>query len=134
MKWINLLWSIVLLGLLSLIIAYLSSRSSDTIVGPAFGYALIVWIVVCIISPIILILRLLRIIRSSSSFIYILTGTASIAIGIFGLYFLAPGDYFKNKPVILVILSLNVLIGLFVYVDAFIIKIPGFRKEGKFME
>ncbi|OJW54560.1 MAG: hypothetical protein BGO55_25540 [Sphingobacteriales bacterium 50-39] len=129
MKWINLLWSIVLLGLLSLILAYLSSRSSDTIVGPAFGYALIAWIVICIISPIILILRLLRVIRSSSSFIYILTGTASIAIGFLGLYFMGPGDYFRNKLAILVIFSLNLLIGLFIYGDAFVKTIPGLQKR-----
>lgn len=129
MKWINLLWSIVLLGSLSLILAFLSSRASDTIVGPAFGYALIVWIVICIVSPIILVLRLFRIIRTSSAFIYILAGTASIAIGILGLYFLAPGDYFKNKTSILGILSLNLLIGLFIFIDSFVKTIPALRNE-----
>ena len=129
MKWISLLWSIVLLGLLTLILAYLSSRPSDAIIDRAFGYGLTVWIIVCIVSPIILILRLFRIIQSSSSFIYILIGTASIAIGILGLYFIGPGDHFKNKTSILSILSLNVLIGLFIYVDAFVITIPGFRKN-----
>ena len=132
MKWISLLWSIVLIGLLTLILAHLSSRPSDSIIDPAFGYGLIAWVVVCIVSPIILALRLFRIIRSSSSFIYILTGTASIAIGILGLYFMAPGADYKNKTGILLILLCNVLLGLFVFIDAFIVTIPGFRKDRTF--
>jgi len=129
MKWISLLWSIVLIGLLTLILAHLSSRPSDSIIDPAFGYGLIAWVVVCIVSPIILALRLFRIIRSSSSFIYILTGTASIAIGILGLYLIVPDDHFRNKNSILLILSINVLIGLFICIDAFVITIPGLRKN-----
>ena len=128
MKWISLLWSIVLMGLLTLLV-FLSSRPSNATIDPAFGYGLINWIVICVVSPIILTLRLFRVIRSPSSFIYILTGTASIAIGILGLCFIVPGDDFKNKTSIVLILSLNVLIGLFVCIDAFIITIPGFRKN-----
>jgi len=132
MKWISLLWSIVLLGVLTLILTYLSSRPADVTIGPAFRYAIIVWIVVCIISPVIVILRLFRIIRSASSFAYVLTGTASIAIGILGLYFMAPGADYKNKTGILLILLCNVLLGLFVFIDAFIVTIPGFRKDRTF--
>jgi len=128
MKWISLLWSIVLMGLLTLLV-YLSSRPSNATIDPAFGYGLIIWMVICVVSPIILMLRLFRLIRSSSSFIYILTGTASIAIGILGLYLVTPSDQFRNKNSILLILSINVLIGLFIYIDAFVITIPGLRKN-----
>jgi len=128
MKWVSLLWSIILLGVLTLILTYLSSQPADVTIGPAFGYAVIVWIIVCIISPIVITLRLFRIIKSASSFVYILTGTASIVIGILGLYFMAPGAGYKNKTGILLILLCNVLLGLFVFFDAFIITIPGLRK------
>jgi hypothetical protein len=129
MKWINLLWSIVLLGLLALILTYLSSRISDVTIGPSFGYGLIVWIIICLVSPIILTLRILRVIVDPSSFVYILTGTANLAIGVLGLYFVYPGGYFRNKQIFILILSVNVLLGLFIYVDAFIRTIPGSRKE-----
>ena len=129
MKWISLLWSIVLLGGLALILTYLSSQPADVTIGPALGYAVTVWIVVCIISPIVVILRLFRIIMSGSSFVYILTGTASIAIGVLGIYFIAPSADFKNKNSILLVLLCNVLLGLFIFLDAFIVTIPGFRQD-----
>src|SRR5258708_24882168 len=118
MKWLSLLWSIVLLGFLALFFAYISSRPPTGILSPAFGYVTIFWIAVCIISPIILTLRLLRIMPSPSSFIYILTGTANLAIGVLGIGYIAPADIVQNNIGTLSVLLLNILIGCFIYIDA----------------
>jgi len=129
MKWISLLWSIVLLGALTLLIVYMSSRPSQAIIGPAFGYVLIIWFSICIISPIVIVLRLFRIIRSSSSFIYILTGTASLAIGLLGMYFMVLIEKVASHIGMPIVYILNVLIGSYIYTDAFIKPIPGLRKD-----
>lgn len=131
MKWISLLWSVVLLGFIALSIGYVSSRPSQGIIGPAFGYALIVWITVSITSPVVVILRIFRIIRSASSFIYILMGTASICLGMLGLCYIVPTPEIKNKIGILSILSLNTLLGCYIYFDAFVTTIPGLREDRK---
>ena len=131
MKWVSLLWSVVLLGFLALFFAYISSRPSTSVLSPILLYVTIFWIAVCIVSPIILTLRLLRIILSPASFIYILTGTANLAIGILGIYYIAPADKVGNNMGTLFILSLNTITGCFVYIDAFIKTIPGIRKGEK---
>lgn len=128
MKWVYLLWSVVLLGGLALLFSIVSSNSLGKI-SPAFELAVITWIVICIVSPVILILRLLRTIRNASSFIYVLMGTANLAIGIIGLSYIIPAKNALTDSIILLVLFLNVLMGAFVYVDIFIKTLPGFTKK-----
>ncbi len=131
MKWIKLLWSVVFLGGVALYLAYLSSLASPGKISPAFVFSLFISIAICIVGPIILLLRLLRILRSPTSFIYILSGTASLALGIFGLYFLAPADNLQKNIGTFIILALNIIIGCFIYTDAFVRTIPGLRNDNK---
>jgi len=131
MKWLKLLWSVVLLGFLALLISYVSSYPSAGKITPAFWFSIITWIAICIISPIILILRLLRILPSPTSFIYILTGTASLAIGLLGIYYVAPAGKAQNNIGTCVVLALNIFIGCFIYTDTFIKTIPGLRRDPK---
>lgn|SRR5260221_13503323 len=125
MKWVNLLWSVVVLGFITLFFARLSTRSTGPISG-AVGYAAIVWITILVISPIILLLRIFRAIKNSSFFIYILTGTANFAIGIPGLYFVFHSNVSLGYTTTFLLL-LNILMGSFVYIDTFITTIPGYR-------
>jgi len=129
MKWISLLWSIVVLGLLGLLFAIISSRPSIQSLSSSFVIGYISWMAICCVSPIILLLRLFRIIRSSSSFFYILAGTANIAAGVIGFWYILPAENLQNNTVILSLFLLNILLGCFIYFDAFIKTIPGFIKD-----
>lgn len=129
MKWLKLLWSVVLLGFWALFLAYLSSRPSTDIINPAFGFIVITWVAICVITPIILVLRLFRVIRSPTSFIYILVGTASLIVGILGIFFVIPAGKVQNNIGTLIILVLNIILGCFIYTDAFVKTVPGLRRE-----
>jgi hypothetical protein len=127
MKWVNLLWSIVLLGFIILFFARLSSRSTG-VISAGFGFAAIAWVAIVVVSPIILLLRIFRVIKYATSFIYILTGTANFAIGLPGLYYVIRSATQNGyQPAMLLII--NVLIGSFIYIDSFIITIPGYRRD-----
>ena len=131
MKWLKLLWSVVLLGFWALVLAYLSSRLSTDIINPAFGFIVVTWVTICVVAPIILFLRLLRVLRSSSSFIYILVGTASLTVGLLGMLYVIPAGKVQNNIGTLIVLALNIIIGCFIYIDAFVKIIPGLRQEHK---
>ena len=131
MKWLKLLWSVVLLGFWALFLAYLSSRPSTDIINPAFGFIVITWVAICVVTPIILILRLFHVLRSPTSFIYILVGTASLTIGFLGMLYVIPAGKVQNNIGTLIILALNIIIGCFIYIDAFVRTIPGLRQEHK---
>jgi hypothetical protein len=128
MKWVNLLWSIVLLGLITFFFTWLDSHNTG-VISAGFGFAVIAWVVFWIISPIILFLRIFRIIKYATGFIYIFTGTANIAIGLSGLCFILHSTVRKDYPTT-ILLMINVLIGLFIFTDSFIITIPGYRRGG----
>lgn len=133
MKWIYLLWSVVCLGALALFFAWISSRVTGKI-DPTFAWGAIAWFAISVLSPIIILLRLFRIIQTSISFIYILIGTANFVIGILGLYVVIHGAATMMGNTIIVILLLNILIASFIYIDSFIATIPGFRKSEPLME
>ena len=56
---------------------------------------------------------------------------ANLAIGILGVYYIAPTDKAVNNMGTIFILSLNAIIGCYIYIDAFIKTIPGRRKIEK---
>ena len=127
MKWTKLLWSVIILGSIALILAWLTSRSTGGIISAWFPFALLIWLIVSLCSPAVLILRLLRTIRSADSFIYIFTGTANLATGIPGIVF---GSHDPTSDIFIFIgFVLNVLFGAFIFIDAFLITIPGFVRE-----
>ena len=129
MKWISLLWSIVVLGFLVLLSDIISSRQSIQPLSSAFVIFYLFWSAISFVSPVILLLRLFRIIRSPASFIYILTGTVNIGVGITGLLYILPAENTRNNTTVLALFLLNMLLGSFIAFDAFIKTIPGFRKE-----
>ena len=127
MKWVNLLWSIVLLAFITLFFARLSSHSTGEI-SAGFGFAAIAWVAIVVVSPIILLLRIFRVIKYATSFIYILTGTANFVIGFSGLYYVFRSTTQNGyQPAMLLIT--NIIFGSFVYIDSFITPIPGYRKK-----
>ena len=123
MKWVNLIWSVVLLGALSLLIAVLSSNATG-VIAPWFVYTVFIWIVICICSPIVFILRLTRQIKNAGSFLYILTGMANLAIGIIGHICLFKVSISQSVFLSRVVLTLNLLLACFIFVDAFVIPPP----------
>ena len=93
--------------------------------SPVFGSAVVVWIVCIIISPILLLLRIFRVIKTSDSFIYIFMGTTNLLIGVAGLYN-ALDHAAKIYYSFIALAGINVLFGLFIFIDAFIRTIPGY--------
>jgi hypothetical protein len=129
MKWQYLLWSVVFIGILTLLFARISSMSTSALGEDFafFSYAFITWVCICIASPVILVFRLIRVIKRSDSFVYILMGTSNLAIGAMGIYFILSshpatlGFYF-------IIFIINLSVAGFVCWDAFFKEIPGFKK------
>jgi hypothetical protein len=58
-------------------------------------------------------------------------GTANIAIAVLGLCYVIPAENLRNVSIILVVFFLNMLVGSYVYVDAFVRTLPGITKKQK---
>jgi hypothetical protein len=129
MKWIKLLWSIVFLGVVALWLLYICSRPSPGKLDPLFSFGAISWVIISVITPLVLGCRLLRLIRLPSSFLYIFTGTANLAIGIAGIWYVAQSGNVHDNIGTISILALNILAACFIFVDAFITPIAGLRKD-----
>jgi len=128
LKYQKLLWSFVIIGAVTLFFVWrLHPSHSD--LGYGFDlwvlFMIAVWITI-IASPIVLLLRLLRIIKNRESFGYILTASVNLCVGTYGLWQLA-GSHMKNDFYILVHLG-NLLLSLFIFTDTFIKKLPGIRR------
>ena len=129
MKWVNLLWSVVILGFIILFFARISSHYTGPL-SPGFAWAAIAEIVIIILSPVILLLRVFRTIKDAGSFGYIFIGTANGVIGITGLYFAARNSAHVGYLSV-ILFMLNILIGTFIFTDAFLTTIPGYTKTKK---
>lgn len=118
MRWIKLLWSIVLFGSIILLFAIISSKATDNL-GPSFAFfswMVIVWIGVSIFSLVVLILRLLRIVQSDS-FLYILAGTGSLIFGFGGLFYIIASDL--NSFPYIAVFGLTLLLSGYIFWGAF---------------
>jgi hypothetical protein len=86
------------------------------------------WIAILVLSPIVLLLRIFRAIKDPGSFGYIFAGTANLAMGITGLYFVAHNSAHVGFLAV-ILLILNILIGTVIFTDAFLTAIPGYTKK-----
>jgi len=102
-------------------------HSSGTALDSRFILFILAWGITLISSPVILFLRLLRVIPERDSFLYILTGTINCFVGLYGLTELLSLGFSRDVYQEMVLLLFDVLMAAFVFVDAFVREIPGLR-------
>jgi hypothetical protein len=127
MKWVNLLWSLVIVASCTLFCIWINPRSAGPL-GAGFSFAVLAWAACILISPVVLLMRILRVMENADTFIYIFMGTANLAIGILGVY----AEVHSRTPFdfqVIACLAINLLIGGFAFFDTFIKTIPGYRKK-----
>jgi hypothetical protein len=127
MKWVYLFWSAVLLTGMALFVVRIAERSAGPL-SPVFSFEMIACIASTLITPVVLLLRIFRVIKSPHSFIYIFMGAANLMIGIASLY--SALDHDTNVYYGFIVLAwLNILFGLFIFIDAFVRTIPGYKRS-----
>jgi hypothetical protein len=127
MKWVNLLWSLVIVASCTVFCIWINPRSTGPL-GAGFGFAVLAWAACILISPVVLLMRILRVMKKAENFIYIFMGTANLAIGLLGVYAEVHSQTHFDFQVI-ACLAINLLFGGFAFVDTFIKTIPGCRKK-----
>ena len=125
-KWLKLLYSTVIAGAFT-VFFMTRDHSRFTTLDSRFVLFLLAWGITIISSPIILVLRLVRLIPDSGSFMYILTGTINCFIGTYGLFELFRMGYSNDLYQEALLLTANVLVAAFILFDSFVKEIPGFR-------
>jgi hypothetical protein len=123
-KWSNLIWSLGILGALTAYFARIAALGSY--VPGLFGFFFVSWAICLPVSVFIVLLRSLRLI-GRSGFIYVFLGLSCFYLGNCGLFF-GIGDM-KRDTLWVVLYWLTVVIGIFIFVDTFIIEIPGFSSK-----
>lgn len=127
----KLLWSFVLIGAVTLFVIWRFYHNQSPL-----GYGFDLWVLfimmsflTLLISPIIVLLRLLRVIKNKESFGYILIGSINFCIGASGLYFEPYTHIQRGYYGLLIMYIVNLLIFVFIFTDTFIKAVPGLRKE-----
>jgi hypothetical protein len=124
-KFLKLLCSAIIAGAFS-VFFMTRDHSRYTTLDSRFVLFLLAWGITIISSPIILTLRLIRLIPERGSFLYILTGTVNCFIGGYGLFELFRMGYSSDLYQEALLLTLNLLIAAFILIDSFVREIPGF--------
>ena len=127
MKWVNLLWSLVIVASCTLFCIWINPRSTGPL-GAGFSFAVLAWAACILISPVVLLMRILRVMKKADNFVYILLGTANLAIGLLGMYAELHSPPKLDYQVIACI-TINIIFGCFVFVDTFIMTIPGYQRK-----
>ena len=131
LKYQKLLWSFVLIGAIVLFFAWRHYWGNHSELGYGFDmwalFMLSTWTIL-IISPVIILLRTLRIIKNRESFAYILTASVNFAAGTYGLFILPGGHFQKGLYIFFLMHTGCLLISFFIFTDTFINEIPGIRK------
>lgn len=125
-KWLKLLYSTAIAVALT-VFFMTRDHSRFTTLDSRFVLFLLAWGITIIASPIILALRLIRLIPDNGSFMYILTGTINGFIGSYGLFELFKMGYSSDLYQEALLLTANVLVATFILFDSFVKEIPGFR-------
>ena len=129
-KYQKLLWSFVLITAMTLFFIRNSYHSQSDL---GSGFDLWVWFMIAsfvniMVSPIVIVLRLLRVIKNQESFGYILTGAINLCVGGYGLFQLIGTTPHRNNYFLFIIYISNLLFFLFIFIDVFIEELPGIRK------
>ena len=122
LKWQKLLWSFVAIGAIALFFSWQAYPSTDTL-GYGFDlwvFALIASFACAIISPIVILLRLFRIIKNRESFGYIFIGTFNFCVGVYGVFQLAGMHLQRNNYILFVVFIVSLLCFGFIFTDTFI--------------
>jgi hypothetical protein len=124
-KWLRLLYSAIIAGAFA-VFFMTRDHSRFTTIDSRFILFLLAWGITIISSPVILVLRLIRLIPDSGSLMYILTGTINCFIGSYGLFELFRMGYSSDLYQEALLLTANVLVAAFILFDSFVKEIPGF--------
>jgi hypothetical protein len=127
MKWVNLLWSLVIVASFTIFCIWINPRTTGPL-GAGFSFAVLASAACILISPVILLTRITRITKNADGFVYIFMGTANLAIGILGVY----AEVRSRTPFdfqVIACLTINLLFGGFAFVDTFVKTIPGYRRK-----
>lgn len=125
-KWLKLSGSAIIAGTLT-VFFMTRDHSRYTTIDSRFVLFLLAWGITIISSPIILFLRLIRLIPDRASFLYILTGTVNCFIGCYGLLELFRMGYSSDLYQEALLLTANVLMAAFILFDSFVKEVPGLR-------
>jgi len=120
-KWFNFIWSLAILGAVSLSFVQIARHASSP--PGLFGFFFLSWAVCLPISILIVLLRVLRII-GRSAFGYVFIGLSCFYLGNYGLFF-GIGDI-KRDALWVALYWVTVVIGIFILVDIFILEILEF--------
>ena len=123
-KWLNLIYSLAILGALSVYFAWMAGHGSC--VPGLFGFFFVSWAICLPVSLFIVLLRLLRVI-GRLEFVYVFLGVGCFYLGNCGLLF-GIGNM-KRDALWVGLYWATIVIGIFILVDIFFMEIPGFPSK-----
>src|SRR5882762_7904264 len=99
LKWQKILWAVVLVAAIYVWFSIIIKKSNDEF--GSFPYMIIGWWTAISTGIIAILLRLIKLIKSNESFIYILVGTFNLLIGLLDIYFLTEGSETEMKWILI---------------------------------
>jgi hypothetical protein len=124
MKWVNLLWSFIVIGVIAFLLELLAAHSTSKLAAVAAN-VFVIWVMISAISPIVLALRLFRVIRTNGSFWYIFIGTANLVLGIAAAIYVLFGKAMPLDYLFALTIGFNLFTATYIFIDVFKKAIPG---------
>jgi hypothetical protein len=129
LKWLKLLGSIVIIGLFAFIFTYKTYRGADGVSGfTLFAITDFTWGMLLLMSPLMIVLRLFRIVIRRRAFIYLLAATLDTCLATYGLMVASaialPGKF-------ALCMALSWLFAAVMMTDIFVRELPDLRRTGK---
>lgn len=130
LKYQKLLWAFVVIVAVVLFFMWRFYPSKSDL---GYGFDLWVLFMICsvaiiLISPIVILLRLTRIIKGRESFGYILIGSLNICLGGYGLFELIVSHIQHGFYGLLLMRVANLSFASFIFIDTFVKEIPSLIK------
>jgi hypothetical protein len=125
MKLVYILWSLVILVIIIFIPGLFYRTNAKLGGGPDLvAYYLLLWIATSVISPLIIVLKKIRVVKRNIEFIQTLLAVFNFYFGAYGIFLLLSGQVLRPGPFLLLFCILNLI-------WAILLTIAIFRKHRK---
>lgn len=110
MKLTHIFWSLLILCIIIFVPSLLYRPNTKLGGGPDLvGFYLLIWIMTTGISPVVIILKKLKILKGNTQFLLTLLGILNFYFGCYGIYMVLAGQITKSGPFFLSLLFLNLV-------------------------
>jgi hypothetical protein len=112
MKLTHIFWSLLILAIIIFIPSLLYRPNTKLGGGPDLvGFYLLIWIMTTVISPVVIILKKLNILKGNRRFLLTLLDILNFYFGCYGIYMILAGQITEYGPFFLSLLFFNLVSG-----------------------